>query len=201
MWEFADISISGAKISKGGTALFTHSVMSLRTKRCHNGIQSTQCVCALMMKGPLEPGLAGRVGSFPRSLRVVDTRNALACTVPHQRSSTMPRSTPTTSLDKMLDILRSSHRRRILVALQDHNPRDEDELAADSIASDDATDDDLEQLKIQLHHTHFPKLAAAGYIEWDPDTETIRRGPNFDDVAPLLMLMADHADELPDDWP
>ncbi|WP_458189837.1 DUF7344 domain-containing protein [Haladaptatus sp. NG-WS-4] len=62
-------------------------------------------------------------------------------------------------------------------------------------------DDELRRLETQLRHVHLPKLADDGYIEWNPGTETIRRGPNFDDIAPLLTLMDDHEDELPDDWP
>jgi hypothetical protein len=98
----------------------------------------------------------------------------------------------------MLDMLRNPHRRRILLAVSDHNPRDEDEFTPDNVAADD---DDLDQLKTQLQHTHLSKLADKGYIEWNLDTETIRRGPNFEEIAPLLTLMVNHADELPDDWP
>ena len=106
-----------------------------------------------------------------------------------------------TSLDAMLDVLSNSHRRHILLAISDHNPRDEDEFTSDEVPTEGMDDGEVNALKTQLHHTHLPKLAAAGYIEWDPDTETVRRGPNFDDIAPLLKLMTDHADELPDDWP
>lgn len=60
---------------------------------------------------------------------------------------------------------------------------------------------EIESLKTQLHHTHLPKLADAGYIDWNPDTGAICRGPSIDEIAPLLTLMSDHADELPDDWP
>lgn len=101
----------------------------------------------------------------------------------------------------MFDALREPYRRRILLAVADHNPRDEDEFTPDKIASDDADEDELEQLELELFHSHLPKLAEKGYIEWNPETQTIRRGSNFDDIAPLLKLMDDHADELPADWP
>lgn len=55
-------------------------------------------------------------------------------------------------------------------------------------------------MRSALYHVHLPKLAEAAYIEWDADTQTIRRGPNFDEIAPLLQLMADHEDELPAAW-
>lgn len=113
----------------------------------------------------------------------------------------MSQTTNSASLDAMFDMLSNTHRRRILLAVADHNPRNEDELTQDGVAPDKTDDQRLEQLKIGLHHTHLPKLAEKGYIEWNPDTQTIRRGPNFDDIAPLLKLMDDHDDELPDDWP
>jgi len=113
----------------------------------------------------------------------------------------MSQTTDSASLDAMLDMLSNTHRRRILLAVADHNPRDEDELTQDGITPDGTVDERLEQLKIALQHTHLPKLAERGYINWGPDTRTIRRGPNFDDIAPLLELVDNHADELPDDWP
>jgi len=69
---------------------------------------------------------------------------------------------------------------------------------SDPDAVDDAT---LTEMRTALYHVHLPKLAEAGYIEWDADTHTIRRGPNFDEIVPLLRLMAEHEDELPAGWP
>jgi hypothetical protein len=112
----------------------------------------------------------------------------------------MPHTTNSASLDAMLDMLSNPHRRRIMIAVSDHNPRDEDEFTPDAVAAEDL-DDELRTVKTQLQHTHLPKLADKGYIEWNLDTETIRRGPNFDEIAPLLTLMVNHADELPADWP
>jgi len=59
---------------------------------------------------------------------------------------------------------------------------------------DDAT---LTEMRTALYHVHLPKLAEAGYFAWDSDTHTIRRGPNFDENAPLLRLVADYEDERP----
>ncbi|WP_224338405.1 DUF7344 domain-containing protein [Haloprofundus halobius] len=69
---------------------------------------------------------------------------------------------------------------------------------SDPDAVDEAT---LTEMRTALYHVHLPKLAETGYIEWDADTHTIRRGPHFDEIAPLLQLMADHEDELPAGWP
>jgi hypothetical protein len=109
--------------------------------------------------------------------------------------------TTSASLDAGLTTLSHSSRRRLLLAVLDDNPRDQDDLANETIAPEEADADELETVKTRLHHVHLPKLADNGYIEWNPNTGTIRRGPNFDDIAPLLTLIANHADELPDDWP
>jgi hypothetical protein len=102
------------------------------------------------------------------------------------------------SLDRSLTVLAHPYRRRILLLVGQHNPRDEAEFSVDDLATDD---DDLELLTTELYHVHLPKLVAARYIDWDEETGTIRRGPNFDEIAPLLRLMTAHEDELPDGWP
>ncbi|MFD1647637.1 DUF7344 domain-containing protein [Haloarchaeobius litoreus] len=101
-------------------------------------------------------------------------------------------------MDSMLDALANRYRRRVLVALLDHNPQDDD----DPQVPDDVRleDEGLEQLMIQMRHVHLPKLAESGFIEWDQETNTIRMGPQFEEIRPLLELMANHVDELPDDW-
>jgi DNA-binding transcriptional ArsR family regulator len=70
-------------------------------------------------------------------------------------------------------------------------------IDSDLDAVDDAA---LTEMRMALHHVHLPKLAEAGYLEYDRDTHTIRRGPNFGEITPLLRLMADHEDELPTGW-
>jgi hypothetical protein len=104
----------------------------------------------------------------------------------------------TAGLDRTFDALRHPYRRRILMLVSEHNPRDEDEFAAEEIT---AAADDLELLTIELYHVHLPKLVEAGYIDWDEETRTIRKGSDFEEIAPLLRLMTDHQDELPADWP
>lgn len=102
------------------------------------------------------------------------------------------------SLDRLFDALSHPYRRRILLLVSEHNPRDEDEFSVEDLATED---DDLELLTTELYHAHLPKLAESGYIEWDEDSRTIRRGANFDEIAPLLRLMHAHQDELPNGWP
>ena len=102
------------------------------------------------------------------------------------------------SLDRFLNVLASKYRRRLLVALLEHNPQDDE----DPQIPDDVhiTDENLDDLMMQMSHVHLPKLEEAGFIEWDRDTNAIRKGGKFDEIRPLLELMRNHADELPDEW-
>jgi hypothetical protein len=102
------------------------------------------------------------------------------------------------SLDVILELLMSRYRRRLLVALLEHNPQDDRDplLPPDTVS----TEMDTERLRIAIQHTHLPKLEAAGVVEWDRETNQISKGPEFDELRPLLQLLYDHADELPRDW-
>jgi hypothetical protein len=101
-------------------------------------------------------------------------------------------------LDAMLNVLANKYRRRVLVALLEHNPQD----GHDPQIPDDVTleTEDLESLMINMRHGHLPKLEEEGFIEWDRETNTVEKGPQFEEIQPLLELMENHADELPDDW-
>lgn len=103
-----------------------------------------------------------------------------------------------TTLGELLEILSHPSRRRILSTLADDNPRDEEEFHAERFASDD---EDLEQFLLELSHVHLPQLAEAEFIEWDSETDTIRRGSRFEEIEPLLILIRDHQEELPEGWP
>ena len=111
----------------------------------------------------------------------------------------MTRVTDPASLDVAFDVLSDSRRRDILEAVADHNPRDVDEFTSGGVASADENGADPERVRTELHHVHLPKLAAQGYVEWDPNAETIRRGPNFDDIAPLLRLLGEYRERSPED--
>ncbi|WP_266082462.1 DUF7344 domain-containing protein [Haladaptatus caseinilyticus] len=113
----------------------------------------------------------------------------------------MSQQTAIASLDASLSALNHPYRRRLLLAVQDENPYDYATLTEADIVPDGGETDEPDAVTTQLHHLHLPKLADHGYIEWQPDTETIRQGSNFEKIAPLLTLLSDHADELPHDWP
>ena len=41
----------------------------------------------------------------------------------------------------------------------------------------------------RLHHVHLPKLASMGYVEWDPESGEVHRGPDFEALSPLLEVL------------
>ena len=118
----------------------------------------------------------------------------------HLNPTTMnhERQTERVALDRVFDVLSHPYRRRILTLLEDRNPREDEEFSPEEIAAEDV---DLELFTRELYHSHLPKLDEAGYIEWDREADVIRHGPQFDEVEPLISLMRDHPDELPEDWP
>ncbi|WP_338739508.1 DUF7344 domain-containing protein [Haloplanus salilacus] len=99
-------------------------------------------------------------------------------------------------LDVQLRTLSAAERREVLHTLS----------AADADAGTtvdigrfvDASDADP---LLSMHHIHLPKLEETGLVRVDRDSNRVRRGPESDDIEPLLRLIDDHADELPVDWP
>lgn len=96
--------------------------------------------------------------------------------------------------DEQLAMIADQTRRRLLVTLLDDTPEDTPIKITDRAGGGGTAD------RIQLHHVHLPKLADAGYIRWDQEDHIVQQGPQFDAIEPLLTLLCDHADELPDEW-
>lgn len=98
--------------------------------------------------------------------------------------------------DEVLDALSHFQRRKLLIALLDHNPQDD----SPSVLADSEEDaDDLEK-HVAMGDVHLPKLVEYGYINWNQDTHEVTQGPNFDEIQPLLELVVEYKDELPDGW-
>lgn len=97
-------------------------------------------------------------------------------------------------INQIFDILSKRRRRLILLMLNNEEVGNETDLMVRG-------ESDGEPAQTELVHNHLPKLAEAGYIEWNRETGDISKGPHFDEIAPLLELMENHADELPPGWP
>lgn len=99
--------------------------------------------------------------------------------------------------DAVLAALSDPYRRQLLVALLDHNPQDDDDRDPLGIL---AAADEPDVLEIELIHNHLPRLEEMGYITWNRTTNEISKGPQWDEIEPLLELIHNHQDELPDGW-
>lgn len=95
-----------------------------------------------------------------------------------------------------LDALSHQPQRRMLIQLADHNPADD---IPDDIEDLEVEDEDLETL-LDFQHYHLPQLEQKGFVEYDREDHVVTKGPQFDEIKPLIELIDDHLDELPDDW-
>ena len=83
-------------------------------------------------------------------------------------------------------------RRRLLLSL----------LAEPQIHIDELrmSEEQKEMLLVEVKHAHLPRLADHGFIDWNPEKNRVERGPEFEDVEPLLELLHNNREELPDGW-
>lgn len=95
--------------------------------------------------------------------------------------------------NRIADALGAQARRRILVELLDHNPVGQTE----TIAKTDVRKKEVRE--VQLLHVHLPKLDDMGYIVWDRDHGNIVKGPNWEEIEPVIRLLSDNRDEIPVD--
>ncbi|WP_324665150.1 ArsR family transcriptional regulator [Haloarcula sediminis] len=109
----------------------------------------------------------------------------------------MSQSEQEEGLSQALEALSDRYRRELLVALLRENPQDDDDRDPLDIIDPPQEPDVLEA---ELFHNHLPKLESMGFIEWDRETGQIATGPDWDDIAPVVELIYDHRDELPDGW-
>lgn len=100
-------------------------------------------------------------------------------------------------VDDLFEALSNPYRRQLLVALLEHNPQDDYDRDPLDLVSDDIEPDVLE---LHLFHSHLPKLEEMDFITWDRETNEISKGPDWDEIKPLLTLIDSHQDELPDGW-
>jgi hypothetical protein len=100
--------------------------------------------------------------------------------------------------DDILDALADPYRRQLLVAMVEKNPQQDDDV--DPLNTVNHAEVDTEALRTKLVHQHLPKLDQLGFIEWDRETGDISKGPDWEEVAPLLRLIQEHRHDLPDGW-
>ncbi len=97
----------------------------------------------------------------------------------------------TMGFDRIAEALRDQTRRQLLVELLDHNP-----VARPTSEAENETREN-EEREIQLIHNHLPRLDAMGYIVWDRSQENIIKGPNWNEIEPVVRLLSDNRERLP----
>lgn len=98
-----------------------------------------------------------------------------------------------TGFDQIAEALGDRARRQVLVELLDHNPVDQREALGKNNTNAD------KKREIQLYHSHLPKLDDMDYIEWDRDHGTIVKGSNWEEIEPMVRLLNENKDRIPND--
>lgn len=84
-------------------------------------------------------------------------------------------------------ILADRQRRGVLRRLTEADEPVTVESLTASLAT--ATTTGADTVRLQLLHSHLPKLHDAGVIDYDPEVRTVRRGHDFDAVVSLLQTV------------
>jgi len=84
-------------------------------------------------------------------------------------------------------VLAAGHRRQIVGSLLEAPPTRTLSLPEAANLPDYRVDPEL--LHANLVHNHLPMMAEPGFIEWEKDPFTVRRGPNFGDVAAVIQAI------------
>lgn len=88
--------------------------------------------------------------------------------------------------DNAFSALANDHRRTLLLDLLEENPQD---AGVESATSESALTDAEQRAQTEMYHVHLPKLEEYGYIEWDEETNEIIKGPQFEEIRPLLEFV------------
>lgn len=110
--------------------------------------------------------------------------------------------------DEVFDALADIQRRQLLVHLLHDDPLPVPRLSSVSremirahetllreYLSDSREISKASKADIRTHHVHLPKLAEYGYITWLRDAHMVTKGPDFDEVRPVLEVVDDDRDE------
>lgn len=89
------------------------------------------------------------------------------------------------SVDDIFKAMSNVQRRKLLDSLISDSPPDETVGTGIAVDADTA-----------MYHSHLPKLADYGLINWDRDTNRVRKGPNFEAAAELLDFVTNESDVL-----
>ncbi len=100
-------------------------------------------------------------------------------------------------LDDQLSVLSNRHRRRLLVTLAQWTPQPDHLAPSRALAADGGDEEQTDQTDqtdqtIAMQHVHLSKLADHGFIDWDQDAQRVTKGPQFDEIEPLLTVLIEN---------
>ncbi len=98
--------------------------------------------------------------------------------------------------DRAFGAVSAEPRRQVVVSLMDVPADRSVELPA--AATSPTVPANPDRLRIELRHRHLPMLAEAGYVRWEEQPFTARRGPRFEEVSAIMAALHAYADRLPD---
>lgn len=98
------------------------------------------------------------------------------------------------AINDVLRALANGDRRRLLLALKDRPPQDE--VPVSEVAQ--SGEETIDVLRQRFHHTHLPLLDTCGLITWNREDNVVSKGPNFDDIRPMLEPLKEFLHRRPD---
>ena len=105
------------------------------------------------------------------------------------------------NLDEILRLLSNQYRRQTIRVLR-KTPDEEvgfNELIDHLVQGTKANGDQRDQIIIQLHHNHLPKLRKQELIDYDPEAELVRYRPNQQVEAVIDGISAKQSPTVSDD--
>jgi hypothetical protein len=96
-------------------------------------------------------------------------------------------------IDRSCDLLRNALRRHVIYALRENGPATADELAEAVVSA--GVSDCRDRVLTSLVHTHLPKLAEAGVVEYDGPESLVSLSDGVTDLEPFLSVAAQEEDD------
>lgn len=109
----------------------------------------------------------------------------------------------TIEFDTLLQLCRDQHRRIVVATLA----RENRSLTVNDLTTaivkhnhhvpvTEVSVEDTREIRLSLHHTHIPKLAARSLIEYDQERQLVEPTSQFDQLEPQLSAIIDADPDL-----
>ncbi|KAB1190710.1 MULTISPECIES: transcriptional regulator [Haloferax] len=98
----------------------------------------------------------------------------------------------------VFEALANRYRRQLLVTLAVMNPQQDETLDPFELVDGTTEGDDSDATHVALFHVHLPKLSNHGFIDWDEETGELCTGTAWGEIEPVVDVLQENRDELPD---